>query len=322
VSKKKKVSKKKRKGKNRSDSDSDSESDSSSNSSSSESNSDSEDEDEDADKKKGTHKKESDEEHTDNSCIKILKIDDNKTLLTHIVLKANKFKKFYCKYPKYRIGVELGVLFKPFKAMEKDGLLSINIDEDNNQILNLDMSKEDDKFASHYEIKTLDLNEKKWKLPESKFTAVVTMECTEFHKICREMHNMQCDYIEIRCTKNTIRFSSIGESIRVVKEYESGGKVSIKANKKDSIVAITNIYELSHFTLFSKCSNICDNVQLFLRHEFPIFARYTIGALGHMLIGVSPICERNIGDNDKEDDYNPADKVLYPRTEIKTKDEN
>lgn len=271
------------------------------------------------DKKKTKDQSSSEDVKKDNSCIKILKVDDNRTLLTYIVLEAQQFRTFWSRYRKYRIGVELSTLYKPFKCMEKEGVLTLSIDDENKQILNLDVDRAEDGVTCHYEIKTLDLNEKKWNLPNSSFSVIVKMNCAEFHKICREMYAMQCDFIEIRCTEKMISFNSLGDSSVVInRNYESGGRVKIQCNKKNKLVAIQNIYELKHFILFSKCNNMCDTVQLFLRNQYPIFTKYTVGSLGSMLIGISPVDEDNLQEGG--DDFDHADENYYKRTTIETKD--
>ena len=260
-------------------------------------------------------------EEDDEEGIRIFNIDENQTLLIFVKLSADQFLKFDCKYPEYKIGVELTPLFKQFKIMDKEGMLTIYIDDDDKQHLNLDVANDDAKCSTNYQVKLLDLNARKWKLPPSKFTIVVTMDCSEFHKICRDMHSVNCEFMEITCTDKKITFSCVGDSTKINRTYDNGGsgvKIKCPRRKKDKLVIVNNIYELKYLTMFNKCSNICSEIQIFLKDEYPMFMRYSIATLGSMLVGLSPVVEKNLS---KNNNYDPANDVHYPRSEIHMKNE-
>jgi len=260
-------------------------------------------------------------EEDDEEGIRIFNIDENQTLLIFVKLSADQFLKFDCKYPEYKIGVELTPLFKQFKIMDKEGMLTIYIDDDDKQHLNLDVANDDAKCSTNYQVKLLDLNARKWKLPPSKFTIVVTMDCNEFHKICRDMHSVNCEFMEITCTDKKITFSCVGDSTKINRTYDNGGsgvKIKCPRRKKDKIVIVNNIYELKYLTMFNKCSNICSEIQIFLKDEYPMFMRYSIATLGSMLVGLSPVVEKSLS---KQSNYDPANDVHYPRSDIHMKNE-
>jgi proliferating cell nuclear antigen len=258
--------------------------------------------------------------------IKIFNIDDHQILLVFVKLDADKFVKFYSKQEEYTIGVELQPLFKQFKIMDKDGLLTMYVNESEKRYLNMDVENDTTKCITNYQIKMLDLNAKKYTLPPSTFEAVVKMNCAEFHRICRDMHSMACEFIQITCTDKRITFECIGESTKIKKTFENKASsgddsgVTIKCpkkKKKDSIVIIRNVYELKYLTMFNKCSNICNDVRLYLKNEYAIFMKYSVATLGEMLVGLSPVVEKNLN---KNKNYNPANDVHYPRSEIKMKE--
>jgi proliferating cell nuclear antigen len=260
-------------------------------------------------------------EEDDEEGIRIFNIDENQTLLIFVKLSADQFLKFDCKYPEYKIGVELTPLFKQFKIMDKEGMLTMYIDDDDKQHLNLDVANDDAKCSTNYQVKLLDLNARKWKLPPSKFTIVVTMDCSEFHKICRDMHSVNCEFMEITCTDKKITFSCVGDSTKINRTYDNGGsgvKIKCPKRKKDKIVIVNNIYELKYLTMFNKCSNICSEIQIFLKDEYPMFMRYSIATLGSMLVGLSPVVEKSLS---KNNNYDPANDVHYPRSDIHMKNE-
>lgn len=40
---------------------------------------------------------------------------------------------------------------------------------------------------------------------------------------------------------------------------------------------------------FNKCSNMCDNIKIFLADQRPIYIEYAISSLGKAVIGLSPV---------------------------------
>ena len=261
------------------------------------------------------------------NALKIFKLDKNKILL--VSLQLTNFSEFFASKSQTKIGIEMAMLAKPFKSMEKEGVLTISMNKGDNRHLNLTLEKKEGTSLDTYQVNTLDLDEKSHKIPELKFDIIITMKCAEFHKICKSMQNMDCEHIEIKCNKKVAVFSSLGDGITVCKEYtasddtEDGG-VHIKCTQKNKndVVAVKNVYELRNFILFGKCKDICHDVRLYLKKNYPVFLKYTVGSLGTMLVGVSPICEKNLHENmDEDDSYDPADTTYYKRTEIKALEE-
>jgi len=273
---------------------------------------------------KSGNKEESKKENEDG--IKILNIDENQTLMIYVKLLAKGFLKFDCKYSEYKIGVELTPLYQQFKIMDKEGILSMYVDSDDKLNLNMDVSNTETNCNTNHQIKLMDFDVRKWKLPPSKFVVAVTMNCNEFHKICRNMVSTDCEYVEIVCTDKKITFSSVSNSGKISRTYENGGtnvKIKCSQNKKNKMVITSNIFELKYLIMFSKCNNICSDIQIFLKDEHPMFIRYKVATLGEMLVGLSPIDESSLSKTSKnklkDDNFNPANDVYYPKSDIRMK---
>jgi proliferating cell nuclear antigen len=275
--------------------------------------------------------------------IKILNIDENQTLMIYVKLLAKGFLKFDCKYPEYNIGVELTPLYQQFKIMDKEGILSMYVDSDDKLNLNMDVSNVETNCNTNHQMKLMDLNTRDWKLPSAKFDAAVTMKCNEFHKICRNMVSTDCEYVEIICTDKKITFSSVSTSGKISRTYENGDNVKIKyqldtknldnkddkkkkkkKDKKKKMLILSNIFELKYLIMFSKCNNICSDIQIFLKETHPMFIRYKVATLGEMLVGLSPIDESSLSKSNKNkvkdnNNFNPVDDIYYPKSEIRMK---
>jgi proliferating cell nuclear antigen len=283
-------------------------------------NNDSDDESDDEKNSKKKKKKTKKEKTVDkkkapsNGGIRILELDEHQTLLIYVKLNADKFVDFYVKYPIYSVGIDLKPLQQHLKSVNKDSLLTIYVDKDDEQNIVVQSKNESKPSTTTYTQKILDLDDRSKKLPkQSNFEILVTMETSEFHTLCREMHGFS-DYIEITCTAKEISFKCRGDSNKLVKKFphtensDKGVKITcLTANKKKPVI-VQAIYELRYLVTFGKCTNMCPDMQLYLRNDYPIFIHYTVSDLGKMLVGLTPVDETAIK---KDDDYNEENDKFY-----------
>lgn len=245
--------------------------------------------------------------------IKIVAINYTRTLLILVKLDAKEFATFKVSKPIYDVGVNLVQLHKLIKSLDKDDILTISIDEEDTQMLILDVENEVKNSRTRNRLKMLDINKKSYNIPATKFDVTITMDAVDFHKICKEM-NQIAEYVEILCKENSITFTCKGdcsEKSTTLDATESNG-IKIKfANPKKKMI-VQGIYELKHFVMFSKFAALCPNIQIYMKNNYPIFTKYTVAKLGHVLLGLIPITDTNINNNfsDEDDDYSDDDKQV------------
>lgn len=277
--------------------------------------------DQEKDKKKKS-KLEPDDKLDNGGIIKIMATDDHKTLLIRVKLEAKEFLRFNIKPAEYSAGIDLMQLYKYFKTI-KDGILTIYIDDENEQYIVFEVYNDEQKSTNEFKLKLMDIDNKIYSIPPANFVMTVTINCAEFHKLCRDMHQLS-EFIEITCTNKKISFSCQGDSASNTKTFENcnnkdadkGVKIRCAKNNEDSKPEIVRaIFELKYLVMFNKCTNLCNEIQLFLRNEYPLFIQYSIATLGTMLIGLVPVDEKNFLKNTNENDK------FYNDTEITIKDD-
>jgi proliferating cell nuclear antigen PCNA len=288
-----------------SDSGSDSESDSESES---DSDSDSESEKEDNNKDKGEKKK------PPEGGIRILALDDHQTLLIYVKLISEPFVEFYVKPKMHSIGLDLHQLQKFMKFVEKGSIMTISIDKDDIHNITFDLENDEKKTISKYKQKLLDMDDEKRRLPsETDFEMSVVIDTADFKKLCNELSNFS-EYVEITCTSKEITFKCQGDSSHCGKTFKNSDdnvRINVFKNKGKIFQAI---YNLKHLVTFGKCASLCQEMQLFLKNDHPLFIHYTIGRLGKMLIGLVPVDEKMIKRgtdyDDKNDQYYNNKKIV------------
>ena len=153
----------------------------------------------------------------------------------------------------------------------------------------------------------MDLDQIQKKTAKIEFDIKITMPSNEFHKLCREMNNI-AEYVDIKCTSKNIIFTCKGdcaERSTIYKSEEGGLNISNENKKIHNIVQ--GIYELKNIVLFTKCANLCNDIEIYMKNDFALTIIYTIATLGTITIALSPVKEENIKNisysySDDEDD--------------------
>lgn len=245
--------------------------------------------------------------------IKIVAVNNSKSLIIVIKLDSKKFGTFKVSKPVYDVGINLMQLFKLIRSLDKDDILTMSIDSDDKHLLVLDVENEIRNCRTQNRLKTLDIDKKTYKIPDTKFDMVVKMESAEFHRVCKDL-SLLSEYVEIICKENSITFTSTGDcsdkSITIDASKDNGVNIKPLVPGKGTIVQ--GIFELKYFTMFQKCSSLCPNIQIYLRNNYPIFIKYQIASLGQILVGIVPVNDKNVNNNnfsDEDEDYSDDEKI-------------
>lgn len=254
--------------------------------------------------------------------IKILAVDEHQTLLIYIKLHAEEFVKFKVKPPIYSVGLDLLQLHRFMKSVDKDSIMNISILKDDEQNIIFSLENDAKHSEADYKQKLLDIDENTKKLPdETNFEMHVVIDTSDFKKICTEMNNFS-EFVEITCTSKEITFRCQGDSNHYVRKFSNSekGGVRIKCLKTGSKtpVIFQAIYNLKHLVIFGKCSNLCSEMQLFLKNDYPLFINYTIGSIGKLLAGLSSVDEKAIK---RDNNYDENIDKYYTNKKVVMKDE-
>jgi proliferating cell nuclear antigen PCNA len=255
----------------------------------------------------------------DQGGIKILEINDYKTIIVHVRLNADAFYSFDSKYDSYTIGLEPQTMFNFIKNIDKDGIMTVFVAESNKQVMNIELKNLEKKKRSVYEFKLMDLNENKYEIPSPQFDIIVEMKTDEFHNICKEMVN-HGKYMAIECTEKKIEFKCKGNSGVIRQEFENGAGVIITINndgkKNVEPKIIREVYDLNNIVMFTKCRNLCNTIQILLKNNNAMFIRYEIATLGAMQVGFVPVNEDNLN---KNMNYDESFDKYYTEPNLKLK---
>ncbi len=257
--------------------------------------------DSNSDKEKVVKKK------TNSSGLRITTVDQSRTILIHVKLNAEDFTDFICKKNKVEIGVNMPNLHKLIKSIDKEDIMTLTLDSKDQSNLNIlvDNDNPDKDVHSAYKLKLLDIPRNKFRMPGSDVDAQIIMSSQYFHKICREMSSY-ADYIDIKCSKSSVIFSCAGFFAERSTELKQSNAVDIQhiSSEDDGDTIVQGIYDLKHLVMFSKCASLCNNIEIFMKNDYPLIIRYTIASLGKMMICLTAV-------KAKTDDNFSDDEDLY-----------
>ena len=216
----------------------------------------------------------------------IKEVNKTQSILIHCKLDADQFEKYEYNYPKERltIGINLSNLLKCIKCMNNFDTMKWIIDDDdiNKLTMILENNKETKKFS-------MNLMDDKVDFPYS-----VNMPCQDFQKYCKDMLS-NSEKMEIKCIDKTLMLSSSGETGDFDFELtECNGGIVITKDENIDEEIVQGLFELKYLIIFTRCTNLCERLNLFLKNEYPLVIQYSISTLGILKLVLSPSKPSNL----------------------------
>lgn len=229
----------------------------------------------------------------DETGIKVIAMDSSHTVLVHLKLNAQEFCSYQCS-KQVVVGIGLMNMFKLMKTMNNNSILTLFLEHNDSDRLGIKIENGEKKTTSTYKLNILDLPRTNLNIPPATFTSVITMCASDFQKMCRDMYNLS-DTIEIKSIGDQLIFSCKGdfaEQETVIgtntsqQEYSNKTKMALVRNSSDKIVQ--GIYSLKFLVLFTKCTNLSNAIELYLKNDFPLIIKYSCATLGTIKLVLAP----------------------------------
>jgi proliferating cell nuclear antigen len=227
--------------------------------------------------------------------IKILSVNNNISMLVHLRLLSKNFDIFRCK-EKQVIGINMQNFYKIIKPITNTDTLtmySLKEGRDKNR-LHIEVNNKEKQQAFNYNIQIIDIYNEVLDISKVTFEAIVVMNSAEFQKICKDLNGLEARFITISLEGNSLHISCNGDigngDIRLSEAQESS---NILINRQEGYenVNIKGKYELKNLILFTKCTNLCSSIEIYLKDSYPLLIKYTIASLGYLHLCLSPLIE-------------------------------
>ena len=214
----------------------------------------------------------------------------NKTITVLVYCRLDGFEEYKYNYHKNKlmIGVKLPNLLKCLKCMTHFDTMSWIIEEEdmNKLVVILESTERNEKKI--FKLNLMDLDDEKYEIEPVQFPYCITMPSQDFHKYCKDMASVLANKMDIQCTSNMVFLSGksdLGSVDFQVGESIGGLNIDINTDKNE---IVQGNFELKYLTIFTKCTNLCNEVKLFLKNDYALVVRYQVAALGEIKLVLSP----------------------------------
>ena len=222
----------------------------------------------------------------DSNGIKVIAVDTSHTVLVHLKLKSENFEEFFCN-KKRQLGINMMNFYKFIKTISNNDTLSLYVDKDDYNNLGIKIENGDKNSLTKFSLKLLDIVEENISIGDEEFESIITMQSNDFQKLCRDMNNIG-DLIEITSSDNILKFKvngDIGSAEHLVAEDY---KNNLTITNNNSCV-VQGIYNLKNLVMFTKCTNLCNQIKIFIKNDYPLIIVYDVASLGEIKLGIAPI---------------------------------
>jgi proliferating cell nuclear antigen len=210
--------------------------------------------------------------------MKIVALDNTHIVLIHLKLHAEKFESYYCAKKIY-VGINMLKFHMLIKTIQNGDILSLFIHKNDPNILGITIENNEKNVKTTYKLSMLDIDVINVDIPPADFNTIITMPSAYLQKIIRDMHNL-AEYIEIKNIGEKLILSCQGEFCcqETILATETQN-IQIKNNENTHEI-IQGVFSLKYLSIFTKCTNLCSTVEIYLKNSYPIILQYSIASMG------------------------------------------
>jgi proliferating cell nuclear antigen len=225
--------------------------------------------------------------------IRIINMDKSHTILAHLHLAAQNFEFYECKKEKIIIGVNMFHLFKLINSIDNDDTLTIYI-ENNDYVdgivshLALKFENGEIKQCKTQKLRLIEPEPEELHYPDVVFSSIINLPSADFQKIIRDLSCIS-DKLEIKSVGNELIFKCSGQFASAeIHRAESDGSMGF-IQKQDSSKIIQGEFSLKNLGYFIKCTNLCQQIEMYLENDLPLVIKYNVASLGSIQLCLSAL---------------------------------
>lgn len=219
--------------------------------------------------------------------LKICTMDSTHTILIHLKLEAQKFEQYYCDGRKL-VGINVLNLNKIIKTINNNDTISLFMKRDNCNSLGIKIENTEKNTKRVTHMNLLDLENNNIEIPSAVFNSVITLPSNDFQKMCRDINGI-ADYLEIKNINNKLILSCSGDFCNHEITISDSEQMTVEHTDEELNKGIyQGVFNLKYLVLFTKCTNLSNTVELYLKNDYPLIIRYMVGSLGEIKLCLAP----------------------------------
>jgi proliferating cell nuclear antigen len=122
--------------------------------------------------------------------------------------------------------------------------------------------------------------------PDVTFSSIINLPSADFQKIVRDLSCIS-EKLEIKSVGNELIFKCSGQFASAeIHRAESDGSMGFIL-KQDSSKIIQGEFSLKNLGYFIKCTNLCQQIEMYLENDLPLVIKYNVASLGSIKLCLS-----------------------------------
>jgi proliferating cell nuclear antigen len=228
--------------------------------------------------------------------MRIINMDKSHTILVYLFLPAQNFEFYECKKDKIIIGVNMFHLFKLINTIENDETLTIYIENSDYvdgivSYLTLKYENGEIKQCKTQKLRLIEPDPEELDYPDVNFSSIINLPSSDFQKIIRDLSCIS-EKLEIKSVGNELIFKCSGQfaSAEIHRAESDGDNKSMSFTlKQDSSKIIQGEFSLKNLGYFIKCTNLCQQIEIYLENDLPLVVKYNVASLGEIKLCLSQL---------------------------------
>jgi proliferating cell nuclear antigen len=216
--------------------------------------------------------------------IRIMKMDSSSTVLVHLRLHADNFESYFCDRPRI-LGINMFNLFKLIRTIGNDDILTLYYDDSKLGVLGIRIENGSKNQVTNYSLNLMEIDIEKIDIESEKFESEISMPSADFQKIIKDIAGLS-DTIDIKSVGNKLMFSCEGDFAS--QDTEIGETQNGITFTKNSDKIIQGKFSSKHLVSFTKFTNLCNTIQIYIKNDYPIIIQYACASLGTCKLALAP----------------------------------
>lgn len=222
----------------------------------------------------------------DESGIKLMAMDSTHTILIHMKLDSDNFEFFHCP-KKISIGVHMSNFFKLIKTMGNSETLTLFVENENENKLGIKINNSEKNSQTIYKLNLLDIEDNNISIPPAEFETELSLPSGDFQKIIRDMVNIG-ENIEIKSIGSQLILNCSGDfASQETTLGETNNGLKFNQTSPESL-PIQGEFSLKYLSLFTKCTNLCNQINIYIKNDYPLIIKYAVASLGNIKLCLAP----------------------------------
>jgi proliferating cell nuclear antigen PCNA len=224
----------------------------------------------------------------DKDGMKIMDLDNTRVVMIHMKLHASKFEDYSCEEPLIT-GVNLANLNKLMKTVDNSDTLTFYLDKADANRLAIRVENEEKQTHTEYKLNLLEIEQSHLNIDDVPVQTCGILNSVEFSQIIKKMATLG-ERVEIQCTDNKLVLKRVGDVISqetIISNIERPAE----ADLTDAAEIVQGVFSLKYLVFFCKCQSFSENLELYMKNNYPLIMQYKNNTLGELKLCLSPFVE-------------------------------